>query len=252
MKNLLLPILFTSVILTSCSSVKYFYTTVKPADDYASSINTVEIYDTSTLKNVAEVNHFFTGENGSLIIEIFNNTDEPLYVDWSKSALIANNTAQSYKSDNINVSASMSGTTYFYSDGITESYGGLSGNIHIPTNASFIPPNSKISHSPVLMSKVYYPNTTEGYTEARIQNVKAKSIYFSERDTPLHFRSYITLVNESNTKRYVAEKEFYISDILVTKAKPKKVEQVFNNNHTYYTMQSEINWAKQHCTRHPQ
>src|SRR5215211_6890458 len=97
--RLILPAL-VSFIFSSCYTYQYF--TV--SSNYLSKNEENEfIAENDTLKIV----YHFSAYNSSVKLTLYNKTNEPLEINWKKSALIINEKATSYYSPNLLLNGSV-------------------------------------------------------------------------------------------------------------------------------------------------
>src|ERR1700755_984530 len=89
MRPLLLFILLTSLI-SSC--IQYQYVTIDGSGDRTDAQEFFEENDS------VRIQYNFNGPDAPVNVIIDNKTDAPIYIDWSRSALIINDKAISYMS----------------------------------------------------------------------------------------------------------------------------------------------------------
>lgn len=224
-KLIVLSCLFSLLIgLSSCSN--YFYSTLSSNDKNG-------FYDVNkdyTLENDSVIiSYCFYGEGAPVRITIYNKLDEPLYVDWQRSALIVGDVATSFYTKNVPIrgvtQSNSQSTTYGREDQLgstaSTSYGTFSGEMLLPKGLEFIPPQSKIEVSPMKLEKLplnQLPDeafVSERFARSNGYVVNIKSMTFTEKDTPLRFRIYLSLFTNKEEPRYRAyESSFYISELI--------------------------------------
>jgi hypothetical protein len=101
-----------------------------------------------------KVTYRFSGDHGPVKITIYNKTNEPLEIDWRKSALIMNGNAYGYYSPNLLLNGSVSPDTLrlaynhsFFSD--------VKANIYVNEPSHFIPPKASISKIPLSLPRAF-------------------------------------------------------------------------------------------------
>lgn len=212
-------LLLVSIALSSCSST-YFYSTLNPFDKRTIK---AENGDFLLENDSLWIAYSFKGENAPIQITVYNKMHKPLYIDWQRSALIINETAYPYV-ENATISGggeSYSRSIATWSGADTYSQNNFSGMIEMPKHLSFIPPKTKVSHSPLRLNATFeginkkeYKN---GYMGSKDEQVaKIKRIDFSEETTPLIFKSYLTTYTRAENP-VIYEQEFYISNVIKTK-----------------------------------
>lgn len=189
----------------------------------------------------------FSGQNGPIKVSIYNKLDVPVYIDWQRSALIVNDKTVPYVPGEVKIEGSFSGSTYTsrYSH-----YGSTSGSIqataYLPPTVDFIPPRAIINKTTINITsgynayipdadfqKVKYP-VVDGFT------VNVKKAAFTEGNSPLHFRSFISYaVGESSTKLYTFEHSFFVSEVISSGSSPEMLfMNVGSRGDQYYSMTS--------------
>ncbi len=224
MRNLSLFCLFVCLIpTTSCS--KYYYSVVNAHH----SVQRNELGDFVQEDEKVSILYSFFGQNLPVQITVQNKTDQPLFVDWQQSALIVEDAATSYVDRNLEIRGTAHSKTYnyrgYYFPIEDESTGTrYSGNAKLPEEVSFIPPGSKIVHTPIVLSNFSFENIPDTeyekkplyIAEARSKNVKVIDYTFTS--SPLRFRSYLTLYtvrpNGERDGSMVYEQGFYISRLI--------------------------------------
>lgn len=205
-------LLLASLLLPSCTT--YYYLSVK---SYENQLMANEDGSFTTSCNDISVTYSFKDLGGKVVYEIQNESDDPIFVDWSRSVLIAEDYAVQYKDNLARFGGNVSTVTYRFSgsDYVTSS-GSVSGQIILPQNELFVPPHSKTVHSPMLLERVLdvqqFPQTV---FDKRVEGASdVFFITFSEKDTPLKFRSYLTVVNDRDKSQTVFENTFFIAEIV--------------------------------------
>lgn len=209
-------------LLTSCMSTTYYYSTLESEDRYMTkSENGNFVIENDSIL----VTYNFYGKNAPITISVFNKTNCPLFIDWKKSAVIIDGTAVSYKGDRMNIEGNTYGDSHTYN--ITDNYsttasrGSLYGSITIPHDAEFVPPQSKIVHTPLELSNLSFKQipdkefTKEVFIKSSGFDENVKAMNFTFDDSPLSFRSYLTMYFDKDPVRpLILDNEFYISRIM--------------------------------------
>lgn len=254
MKKLLYQIITVSIIialLTSCSST-FYYSILDTKDEQTEKVENGDfLLETDSLW----IAYCFKGESAPIQITVFNKTDKPLYIDWERSALIVNDLAVNYtgKSFDFNVRRDNFTSSTFYTDR-SRSYGStytttsddIGMNLQIPPRISFIPPKTMISENTL--------NIQIGINHLDQQNFKKqimgdknnnahdiKRAQFTDDNTPLKFRSYLTIYAEPD-KPMSFEQEFYISSVIKTRGiKPGSLPGDLNNRGDWFYLEKPAN-----------
>jgi len=219
--NKLLFSLALCIIFSSCSTY------------YVSKLNSLDLSKdeetgTFTFENDSiQISYNFFGENAPITINVFNKLNEPLYIDWQRSALIVGDQATSYLGDNleINGNSTSSGASYptFYDWRGSTSSGSFSGTAKIPRGLTFIPPKAKVTKTQLKLANLFYENIADSSYQAvelatfdgSTQRIKIRN--YTANNTPLSFRSYLTfyLLNQDTqeAKDIVFEQHFYVNQV---------------------------------------
>lgn len=230
MKRMLLALSVVALFcMSSCSS---YYYSVLESNDTIGEKN--EDKDFVIENDSVFISYCFYGENAPISITVYNKTDEPLFVDWQRSALIIDDVATSYYQEKAPIQgqteSSYSGDTYRWSRNysISDGYSGgsFAGEIALPKGVSFIPPKSKVESTPLRLSnfpfdripKDQYSKQKFAKSNSSVVNVRVKK--FTEENTPLAFRSYLSLYtadHDGGKRKYSTfESSFYVSQLIKT------------------------------------
>ncbi|MDR0332596.1 MAG: hypothetical protein LBI15_03955 [Dysgonamonadaceae bacterium] len=220
--------------LSFSNCTTYYYSTVRSFDN---QILQNEDGTFTNENNRISVTYSFEGLGGEIVYEINNQSDDPIFVDWSRSVLIAEDYAVQYRQNNARIDGRVRATTTTYrfsNSNYTSSisFSDLTGQIVLPQGDLFIPPRARISHSPLALSSVLDLNIPASAYERQDLGLGATASVasFSEEDTPLIFRSYLTIVNDRNGNQTVFENTFYISEIIR-----------MNSRNNF--LMNEVNWS---------
>lgn len=178
----------------------------------------------------------FSGSDGPISVNVYNKTNQPLYVNWKKSALIRNEHALSYFDKNAYFWGSSEGYAYRFGNsrsalGSFASTGSnFSGTVALPEGMAFVPPGSSISKGLVLLSQTgpMVADIPDSVAEQRV-NVdynlliaKYRKETFDASTSPVKFKSYLTFVlGSNNTLEFSETNEFFVEEALDTKNVPE-------------------------------
>ncbi len=212
MKNAIALLLIGFGLLTS-SCTTYYFSTV---DSYQNRIRSTENGYFSTEKNDIVVTYSFKELGGKVIYDVYNASDDPLFIDLSKSTLIAEDYAVQHSENTLsfnepeefieNIADEISTDTSLTSAGdffgkTTQSQGKL-----------FIPPHSRTNFSPVSLYDLYNMRLPKQiYEKVRVGESEVRAALFSPENSPLMFRTYLTVVNDKDKSETVFEDIFYVS-----------------------------------------
>ena len=220
-------ILSAIIFLSSCKS--YLLSTV-------SAPNTKLDQSTGALtmqNDSLAITYNFSGEGSLLNIDVQNKLNEPLYVNWEKSAIIVNTKAYSLVDDKLKIKGETSSSSSdFFNTGITSSNGRISGIVQLSKNESFIPPNSRINKVTDILSTIESSKIPDSAYHKVILNdtetgvINGKQSEFTPENSPLAFKTYLTLytVKDNTQKFFSNQQDFYVSKVLKTSVNPKNIE----------------------------
>lgn len=207
-----------------------------------SSSNTRKIDSTGvfTLENDSLIiSYNFTGDHSPVNVEIYNKLSEPVYVNWERSSLIVSDKAYSYASDEIEIDGSSSGiSTQYGRRGSVFTDGTISATAKLSKNESFIPPHSKIDRTTTVLYQVgmteidpsLFKKKKMTYVNGEGQ-VNIKQADFSAENSPLKFKSYLTLytLKDNQPRVFALQQDFFVSSVTKSASDPKNLIE-YNNS----------------------
>ena len=226
-------IVHTTLILfylgfSSCST--YYYSTL------ATSQREVVKKDNGDFmqeNDTVSISYCFYGENMPVEITVYNKLDKPLFLDWQQSSLVLDAMAIGYNR-NAGTEEQTKSSTFAYMDYLhpqtnyAETFGHFAGQGSMPERVAFIPPQMMINSTPIVLNEFAFEDIPDNeFSKAKYagNNGKMKNVRlleFTDTNTPLRFRSYITLytVNESGDrdKSMTFVQDFYLSQLVKSKA----------------------------------
>ena len=232
MKNIIF-LFALGAIITSCKS--YQLNTV-------SSLNAQKNDSTGVFNVVNDsvsISYNFSGENSPVSVEVFNKLNEPMYINWERSALIIADKAYSFVDDNLKITGETYSSTFELDrrDHFSSSSGTINANIKLSKNESFLPPHSKTSRTIFVINKVGVNQIDKSLFKKEILNdvdgiyeVYTKTASFSPENSPLKFKSYITLYTmKNNEPRYFSyQNDFFISAVTKMRQDPNNTNEYGN------------------------
>lgn len=214
----LLPLSFIVILTVSCT--RYQYLTVQSSShSVQQNANDQFVMENDTLVVIYD----FRGAELPVSIRISNKLEKPLLVDWKRSSIIVNDQAISLKPDEVTQGSAVSGTSGVgrnirYSDTRTE----FSSVTSTPADLEMVPPRAYIEPAPFRLATHYFEGIPEAawvWKELLLSDgrrVKKQVARFSEKDSPLRFRTYLSLLMEEKGPVQTVEHSFYLSEILST------------------------------------
>ena len=233
----ILPTLLSlGFILSFTSCTTYYYSQLHSNNIEVEKANDGQlVIETDTLS----IAYCFYGENAPITISIFNKISRPLFIDWSKSAIVINNIATPYKDPDI---------PGFYFDEFRQGGSFYDWKIKndstdsdvIADNAQFIAPKAKISYTPLELADFSFEKYfKKEYSKKKISSKdgekEIKTINYTEENSPLIFSSYLTIYDPTNpSEPMFFEQEFYISELIKAgNIAPEQFSKRLENN-TFY------------------
>lgn len=213
--------------LSGCSS--YYYSTLSSNDQYGGSD---ENNDFVQENDSVRISYCFYGENAPISISIYNKLEQPLFVDWQRSALIIDDVATSYYQGQVAIqgqteSSTSSGSYRWnrrYSSSGSYSQGAFTGEVQLPRGVEFIPPHSKVEASSLCLNNLSFDKIPKNefakqqFAKANSEVVQLRVKQYTEEDSPLFFRSYLSLYTvgqkEQDVRYFSFERSFYISELI--------------------------------------
>lgn len=218
MKKFSCLLLVTTVLLGACSSYQYVSIT--------SSLETGDNKEYVLENDTVVIKYAFSGYNCPVNIQITNKLSTPIYVDWSKSAIILSGVKYGYYTEDAEIRASSSSSEIRWSDTYSSSSSSISGTISKNERISFIPPNSRISKTPMYLRSVSFNlPPREKANRVNVYNFngvfKGYKYSYLKNDSPLNFRSFLTLsIEETFSKPIFFDDEFWVDEIIDTRVDP--------------------------------
>lgn len=234
-------LVFATSALTSCS--KYYINTIESVNILKDKKTGVFKYENDSIK----LTYSFFGENAPIQIAVQNKMAIPLYIDWSKSALILNDKAVSYSGNKVSIAGTFSADSYSFYRGSRSSDGSINASADLPEGVTFIPPGSMIDRTPLYLTNSgleSFPDSaykTKEYIYPAQGVIKVKSAYFTKDNSPLSFKSYLTLYTTADQviKPLALQHDFYISKSIRTHSNPKNVAEYQNKSpDLFYTQKA--------------
>jgi hypothetical protein len=225
MKKLFNLCLGAACVLSITSCTTYYVSRV-------SSTNAVKNEQSGefTIENDSiKVTYSFASLQAPVKVTVRNKLKIPLYVDWSKSALIFDEEATSYVPERTAFTANLDSDDR--KDSTQKSNNRyIRGRISTLTTNSFIPPNAKVETKTIfLKSPAFQPLPNKALFNREDlpgfkKRIKVYSADFSRSNSPIVFRSYLTFYTSPDPagKSFALDNEFYVAKSFRTSTAPSK------------------------------
>ncbi|GAB3564450.1 hypothetical protein GCM10027578_09930 [Spirosoma luteolum] len=219
MKAFLLGVV-AAVMLSSCTR------TVQVVTLRGNNVQPVEKEGLVLDNDSLTLRYNFSSERGTMNVTLLNKLDRPLYVDWKRSSLVIGNTKLDYWQDVSDVNLAMSGVSH----GLYSRYliGSINGTISRSEPVGFMPPKTTLTKTQfILVPDGTVPlddrKRTVKTQRSRIMDhtkpVTVNSYAFGADQSPLKFRSYLTLATDKDFKdEFHIDTKFWASDVDVLPA----------------------------------
>jgi hypothetical protein len=212
--------LFSIIFLTSCTV--YHYTTVE-SKSIRKNDQAVFTEENDTMR----IEYNFSGLSGPVAIRIVNKTDLPLYVDWKRSSIIINDKAISYFNPDGRIDGTINSQSIQLTNQVSAGDAAIHANLRLQPGSSFIPPQTYSQNTYVYLSSFVNPRIPiEQMKREKLLIDKfeynLRRIFFSESNTPLFFKSYITFILGDNSGQpFSKQHDFYVGSFTRTSLKPE-------------------------------
>lgn len=211
----LLTALALMLILASCTNYQYL---TLDAGQTSKNEKKEIVWENDSVKLV----YNFNGRWGVMNIMAYNKSNEPMFINWMKSALVIGDRPISLYDPNVKVS----GESVDFKLNRFVTYGYTEANFTLPEGADFMPPKTNITRqnisllktSPVLpaLSNAIPPQKTT--YEGNKVTYRTKS--YDQASSPFAFRLYITLGIGKENKEFSVDHLFYVSEAIQSENGP--------------------------------
>jgi hypothetical protein len=205
MHRLIVPAIIL-LSLSACSPWQYM--TVSSSQLTRNDINQF-VFENDTLRLTYDI----AGGDGQVKLRVFNKTNQPITINWQRSAFIRNRQTVSF----LNKDVIIHGHTVTYSR-YSQNF---IGSFAFPDSAGFIPPGSEISDDLPSLAKtgplqIYLPDSLPQKKLADpngINSIKFRQVHYDETNSPIRFSSYITFSIGHDNKEFSLTNNFYVSEV---------------------------------------
>ncbi len=193
-----LPLLFPVLLLASCTNSIYHVASVQ-------SEQVKLIYRDFVVENEhLKVVYNLWEEGGRMRFLLFNKTDQPLYIDWSKSVLLRNDSLTSYSQlPPLAKHATADTVHYFYQNLLAQPYRGTArGN-----QFTEVPPQAFVAIADLPIQQTVQHKKT-----------KEKLFTYTKKNSPLRIRQQLVYsLDKAGTNTHRIEHSFWIDTIQVVR-----------------------------------
>lgn len=198
------------------------------------------------------ITYSFYGENAPVNVNVYNKLNQPLYVDWQKSAIIIGDKAISYAANKVTFNGDINAESYkyrsYYNNGVTTNptytSGTLSGTAELPRTSTFLPPHTQSNNTTLYLTKDFLKIPDDSYVQTKLRTANSnglmfknvKSAGFTPENSPLAFRSYITTYTlvDGKPMQAVYEQSFFVSRTIKTSINPNSLHDFSRKRGDYF------------------
>jgi len=240
--------------LTSCS--RYQVNVISSNNTSKNQQNGNFEYENDSVK----ISYSFYGQDAPVTVNVYNKLDNPIYVDWEKSALIIGDKAVSYTPDNVSINGSINAETNSYKlynpalGNPSYTTGNINAVANLPKHTTFLPPHSQGSNTSVHLANGFLQIPDSAFTKVRMLHIdegmstleKVKTANFEKLNSPLVFKSYLTLylVNGNDVKPVTYQQDFYVSKTFTTLKGPENFQGYEQKRGDYFILSKATGYSK--------
>lgn len=200
MQKLAIILVIASIALSSCTSFQYL--------SIDSSIE--ESQNGFVIENDSiRLAYWFT-ESGAMKIEVHNLSDDLIYVDWNKSAMIKDGQSFTLANDQSTLDARTNSIDWF-NNGVET--GEVSGTITTPVNTNYIPGGSYVQYQTKNINfERYNLKLSQGVETRIVRSYRIKRLQVDPIDAE-RFQTLLFIANESDDHRSIYKHEFWVAEV---------------------------------------
>lgn len=168
-----------------------------------------------------ELCYNFNGQNGPINVKITNKLQQPLYIDWQRSALIINNQAISYVPNTVAINGSLGAYSFDWTRDFSTTSGRFKATATLPAEIDFVPPQTYVTRQLMGITNQGIDKLPDSiFKKKRIPAMGdgvevVKEAWFTSATSPLVFTSYLTLmVGKTDPQPVVCQHNFYVSQLV--------------------------------------
>jgi hypothetical protein len=236
----------TLLLLTACS--KYQVNMISSAD----LIKDPETGTFTRENDSIKITYSFAGRNAPINLDVFNKLNQPLYIDWQRSAFIMDDKAVSYANNQVRINGEIAGASIGNKQ-VNFSNANIDAVATLPNNVVFIPPHAHVNNTLMEANSQFFETIPEELFVKKQEkcsvNDNTASVQvaeFAESMSPFKFKSYLTLYTlTNNNPKYMAYSNgFFISKTIKTNSKPDNFDFYQQNRGDYYYTTKTTGYGK--------
>ena len=205
MRNLVLTLTLIGLIASGCTRYQFYTMGSQLQQNEKGNF----IFNSDTL-SIAY--HF--SFHGDIVMEIVNKSDQLLYVDWQRSAIVYNEQAQSYPTGITQFEGFANSGEYLEGLSFTSITGRLSGM----SAKKFLPPKSKTTKIFKIVPIDYQrlSKSKEAYEKVALPGIYGKKYNYTVYDSAHYISSYLYMGNDNGGNGQMYRHDFWVEEILET------------------------------------
>ncbi len=230
---------FIILSLASCSTYQYF--TLDSAD-----IPKDKQKEFLWRNDTVSVTYRFSGEGGLMTVNVFNKLNQPLYINWKKSALINDGKFVSLFNKAVIVSGTIETTAYSIDKHWTSGSSNFSASFDLPEGIDFLPPLTGLSKSLVHIGDISWKNVSvpEDYPKEKLRTpegavTKFNRLYFDDNKSPIRFKTYLTIATgRTADKEFSVQHSFYAKEMIQSTTEPDMFSMYRKDGSQFFVRQT--------------
>ena len=229
MSKALVPVLIL-LLFSSCVTYQYFTVDSLQVPKDAQQSFSLE-------NDTMRLTYSFASAGGAMTVTVFNKTSQPLFINWSKSALICNDQSYSLAQGNSSFVASSVRTGYGVAD--------LAGTVNVNPTLEIIPAQTKVSRTPINLNvtlpllRIAMPDSSQKQ-QLHLDDGGVLSYWTlatDETHSPLRMKTYLTFViGPGNGTEFTESHSFYIGKVMQTRYDPNIFKLYHEGGSQFYIM----------------
>jgi hypothetical protein len=212
------------IILSSCSPFQYF---TLSGNNISKNQKDEFVAENDTLRIV----YRFNGYHGPVKITLYNKTNEPIEINWKKSALIFNERATGYYSPNLYLNGTARTDTSRLLSFNSLAVSDVKADIYVNEPSQYIPPRSSLEKVPLTLPVNYFQNNELAGNEKQTSTsstgyrFRYRRIGFTPEQSPAILRSYLSFSMGSTAREFSLDHSFYVSEIWESASGPEYLRE---------------------------
>ena len=195
-----------------------------------------------------KLSYNFNGQDGPIKMKIRNKLQQPVYIDWKRSALIINDRAISYSPGTVAIEGTMAASSFSWAKDYATTWGRVDATAQLPPDIEFIPPHTYVTKRLIGITNEALSNLPDSvFSKKKVPVMDGQSYetikqaLFTAETSPLSFRSYLTIMVGDTLPRPVNyQHHFYVSE-LVKMTNPPNLLDRDTRGDRFYVVQGAVN-----------